>query len=235
MTIAADLVSLHPGTRVELLVLDATAIGGPLSRFHGGVNTIAGNVVWQGHMYSSYPVRSAGWETSGRGPLPRPTVAFGNLLGAFTALCLEFDDLVGAKIVRKVTFAKYLDAVNFAGGVNPQADPLAAFPDDVFFIDRKATETEDFVEFELAATIDLAGLRLPRRQILTTCSWEYRKGDCPYTGPAVAKIDDTPTTVLAEDRCGKRLASCKLRFGSLNTLPFGGFPSVGQYRGDLSL
>ncbi|TCS68254.1 hypothetical protein EDC61_1305, partial [Sulfuritortus calidifontis] len=30
--------------------------------------------------------------------------------------------------------------------------------------------------------------------------------------------------------CGKRLASCKLRFGPYAELPFGGFPAVGLLR-----
>ncbi|WP_370450709.1 hypothetical protein [Corallococcus sp. CA047B] len=43
--------------------------------------------------------------------------------------------------------------------------------------------------------------------------WEYRGEGCGYAGPPAAKLDDTPTSSAAEDRCGKRLASCKLRSG----------------------
>ena len=42
--------------------------------------------------------------------------------------------------------------------------------------------------------------------------------------------DDQPTSDPANDRCGKRLASCKLRFGAYAELPFGGFPGVGLIR-----
>lgn len=31
------------------------------------------------------------------------------------------------------------------------------------------------------------------------------------------------------DVCGKRLSSCRLRFGDQADLPFGSFPGVGQY------
>ena len=34
----------------------------------------------------------------------------------------EMDDLINAKVTRKQTFARYLDAVNFAEG-NPEANP----------------------------------------------------------------------------------------------------------------
>ena len=34
-------------------------------------------------------------------------------------------------------------------------------------------------------------------------------------------------STLAEDVCGKRVASCKLRFGDNGELPFGSFPGAG--------
>ena len=43
-------------------------------------------------------------------------------------------------------------------------DPNAEFPREVYSIDRKATETREIVEFELAAPTDLAGIRIPKRQ-----------------------------------------------------------------------
>ncbi len=51
---------------------------------------------------------------------------------------------------------------------NPFGTPNAnnKFPDEIYYIDRKATETRDFVEFELASLMDLAGVKLPKRQVL---------------------------------------------------------------------
>ena len=43
-------------------------------------------------------------------------------------------------------------------------DPNAEFPREIYSIDRKATETREVVEFELAAPTDLAGVRIPKRQ-----------------------------------------------------------------------
>lgn len=40
---------------------------------------------------------------------------------------------------------------------------------------------------------------------------------------------DTFTTTAANDVCGKRLASCKARFGATNELPYGSYPGVGTY------
>ena len=47
-----------------------------------------------------------------------------------------------------------------------QADNTAEFPQEIYSIDRKATETREIVEFELAAPTDLAGVRIPGRQVL---------------------------------------------------------------------
>jgi len=60
--------------------------------------------------------------------------------------------------------AKFIDAVNFADGQNPTADPTAEFPREIYSIDRKASENRNAVEFELAAPTDLAGVRIPGRQ-----------------------------------------------------------------------
>jgi len=67
---------------------------------------------------------------------------------------------------------------------NPTADPAAEFPVDIFYIDRKASETKDAVEFELSSSFDVAGVQLPRRQIIqNVCTWRYRGAECGWTTP----------------------------------------------------
>jgi lambda family phage minor tail protein L len=138
---------------------------------------------------------------------------------------------VGAKITRKRTLVKYLDGVNFASGSNQSADPSAEFADDVYYIDRKSRETRDVVEFELAASFDLEGVALPRRQIVqNVCPWGYRSAECGYTGTAYFNANDVSVSLKSQDACGKRLSSCQRRFGSNAELPFGGFPAAGLIR-----
>ncbi len=50
--------------------------------------------------------------------------------------------------------------------VNPLGtpDPTAEFPQEIYKIDRKASENREVVTFELAAVFDLAGIRCPKRQ-----------------------------------------------------------------------
>lgn len=227
-TIPADIQQLAGDTLVELFVVDATALGGSLYRFHAGTNQLRTAVVWQGSTYSPMPVEATGFEYTGTGKLPRPTLRAQNVDGLLGVLVDAYQDLVGATVTRKRTFAKYLDAVNFPGGVNPTADPTAVFPDDVYAISRKTAHTKQQIEWELTSSFDVQGVKLPRRQILQhVCTWTYRSAECSYTGDPVATIDDVPTSSSALDACGKRLTSCKLRFGALGNLPFGGFPGAG--------
>jgi lambda family phage minor tail protein L len=229
--IESDVQKLNPGQLVDMFELDATAIGGTVIRWHNGVNALGNDVVWQGNTYSRFPVEATGFLRTAKGTMPRPTLKVANVTGLVGALARELDDLVGAKITRRRTFLKYLDAVNFTGGVNPQADPNCGFPDEIWFVDRKAGENGIFVEFELSAAFDVAGVMLPRRQVIqNVCTWGYRSAECGYTGGPVATINDAATSDSALDQCGKRLGSCKLRFGTFAELPAGLFPGVGLIR-----
>lgn len=226
-----EIQKLAPSALVELFVLDLTALGGTTYYFHAGTNQLNTDVVWQGQTYTRYPVDASGFELSGRGTMPQPKVRVANIDGVIGALCKALGDLVGAKVTRKRTFAKYLDAVNFPGGVNANADPTVEFTDEIWFINRKAEECFLYVDFELASASDVSGVQLPRRQcIANICAWNYRSAECSYAGGAVADANDVATTVLANDVCGKRLKSCKLRFGSFAQLPYGGFPAAGLVR-----
>lgn len=120
-------------------------------------------------------------------------------------------------------------------GRNPTADPNEHFLDEIWFIERKVSETKEVVEFELTTAIDLNGEQLPGRQVIAgVCGWlirgGYRGPFCGYTGPAVADANDVPTTDPSRDQCGGRVGSCKLRFGADKPLSYGGFPAAGLLR-----
>ena len=231
MTIQAAIHQLAAGAIVELYEIDSTALGGGVTRLHAGTNALQQPVVWQGNTYTPFPIEVKGFEFSSKGQIPRPTVRVANVNGLMGALVRDFDDLIGAKFTRKRTLVKFLDAVNFPGGVNPTADPTAALPDDVFFVDRKSGENKVAIEWELAASFDVAGIALPRRYIVqNVCPWAYRGGECGYTGTSYFDANDAPVGSAGLDVCGKRLASCKARFGSSQPLPYGGFPAAGLTR-----
>lgn len=234
--VAGDLQTPNPSAIIELFELElVTAIHGNNDKyyFHAGTNaTNNGDIVWNGQAYLRFPIEAEGFEYNGQGQLPRPTIRISNLQGTITTLLLTLPaGLEGAKVVRVRTLAKYLDAVNFSGG-NPTADPTAEFPREIYYIDRKVTENRDVVEFELVSSMDLAGVRAPKRQCISNiCQWQYRSPECSYTGTNYFDANDQPVGSALQDVCGKRLSSCKARFGANNQLPFGSFPGIGSSYG----
>ena len=232
-----ELSVFNPSAIIELfeLRLDNNLHGSSdILRWHAGINEqVTGNIVWNGETYQRVPVKAEGFEYKNTGTLPRPTLTVDNTTSLITALLLLVNattvgnDLAGAEVRRIRTLKKFLDAANFSGG-NSDADPYAAFPEERWFIDRKAAENRNIVSFELASKFDVAGQKLPKRQcVANICQWEYRSSECGYTGSNFFDVNDNAAASLAQDRCGKRLSSCKLRFGENDPLPFGSFPSVG--------
>jgi lambda family phage minor tail protein L len=229
MSVRGDIQGLSPSAVIELFVVDLTRYVSQVLHFHAGTNKLAGDVIWQGVTYVRYPVTATGFEWKGQGTLPRPHLAVSNTTGIISALCHQYSDLVGCQVTRKRTLMRYLDAANFPNG-NPFANPDDGFIDDIFAVNQKVRESADVVEFELAAPFDVEGVQLPRRQVIqNACPWRYRGDGCGYAGPPVADINDTPTNDPNSDACGKRLKSCRLRFGN-GWMPFGGFPGAGTYR-----
>ena len=232
-----ELSVLSPSAIIEMfeLHLNSTLHGSSdVYRWHSGVNDqVTGNLVWNGETYFRVPVSADGFEYKNGGTLPRPTLTVANSDSTVTAILLLVNaitvgnDLAGAEVRRIRTLKRFLDAANFAAG-NSNADPYASFPEERYFIDRKASEDRNQVTFELASKFDVAGQKIPKRQcIANICQWEYRSSECSYTGSNFFDINDNVAASLAQDRCGKRLSSCKLRFGANAELPFGSFPSVG--------
>jgi lambda family phage minor tail protein L len=230
--ITADIQALEAGAKVELFELDATRIGGDLLQFHG--YTQAGSIWWQGREYTPWPIKADGFAKSGEGQQSAPTLSVGNVDGSISALCIHFDDLAGARLVRHTTLGKYLDARNFADG-NPEANPQEEFPLDIWFIEQKTSETSELVVFELASALDFNDVQLPGRQIIANvCTWltkgGYRGPYCGYAGANMFDKDGNPVVDPALDRCGGHLSDCKKRFGEFEVLNYGAFPAADLIR-----
>lgn len=216
----SDLQAVAPSAVIELFTLDLTIeLHGVTEtyRFHAGTSLNAnGELVWNGNSYLRFPVEADGFEYNGQGQLPRPKIRVSNILGTITTILLGLPSgLERAKVTRIRTLARYIDAVNFPGNVNPYGtpDPTAEFPQEIYYIDRKTVENRELVEFELAAAFDLTGVRAPKRQCISSiCQWVYRSAECSYTAAAYYDADDSPVGSAGEDVCGKRLSSCEARF-----------------------
>jgi lambda family phage minor tail protein L len=231
--IAKEIQSFSPSALIELFVLDYTNLQFPgVLYFHAGTNEAQNNIVWDGQSYIALPIEAEGFDLSTKGTLPRPKIRIANINGMFSAEVSQNSDLVGCKIIRKRTFARYLDAVNFNSGVNPTADPNQHFPDEMWFVDQKVSENKFVIEWELSSAFDLNGVMLPTRQVIqNSCPWKYKGVECNYRGSLKFTSLDVPTNLLIEDVCGKRLTSCKLRQVGFSggVLPFGGFPGANRF------
>ncbi|EMA2752298.1 phage minor tail protein L [Escherichia coli] len=231
MGIKADIQSLSPSSLIELFVLDLsiTTSGGELF-FHAGTNQLSQPIIWQGQKYNPWPVTASGFDKSGQGTLPRPKIQISNFGGMVSAEVQGNDDLVGCKIIRKLTLARFLDAENFENG-NPAADPQQHFPDEIWFVEQKVLETHEVVEFELSSVFDLMGVQLPYRQIIkNSCPWKYRGPECGYTGPYFDKSNN-PTSMSGDDFCAKRYDSCYARrdYFADGIIHYGGFIGATRY------
>jgi lambda family phage minor tail protein L len=176
----SELQKINPSSVIELftLTLDSTLHGAStVYRFHNGANMNAnGEVVWASNSYQRFPVECDGFAYSGKGTLPRPRIRISNILGTITSYISTVNattagnDLNGAKLTRIRTLARYIDAANFSGGTNPYGTPdaRAAFPEEIYFLDRKTTENRDIVEWECCAAFDLVNVRVPLRQVTRT-------------------------------------------------------------------
>lgn len=221
----SDLQAIAPSAIIELFQLELNALqhgADETYRFHAGSSLNAnGEVVFNGYTYLRFPIEVTGFEYTGNGQLPRPKVRVSNIMSTITAILLTLPDgLEGAKFTRIRTLARYIDGANFPGGTNPYGtpDPTAEMPREIYYVDRKAAETRDIVEFELAAAFDLAGVRAPKRQCISNvCQWVYKSAECGYTGGLAT--------------CDKTLAACKEHFGAYSELNFGSFPGIGAYNG----
>ena len=190
-----ELLSSNPYAIIELyeLHLNQELHGSTeIVRFHAGVNELQfpDSILWQGQPYQPLPIEVDGFEYNGTGQLPRPTVRVSNLLGSISALLLGVNeitpgnDLTGAKFIRIRTLSRFLDPKNFQSQVNPYGTPAnEEMPREIYYIDRKSAENREVVEFELASVFDLAGVRAPKRQVISNiCQWKYRGAECGYNG-----------------------------------------------------
>jgi lambda family phage minor tail protein L len=195
----AELNKINPSSIIELFELELTvnthiAKNNPQNlptvyRFHAGANLNSfGEIIFQSNSYQRVAVQTQGFEKNSTGVIARPTITFSNLGGIVqnpaTGLLITMsdflqlvnqvtphNDLIGAKLTRKMPLASALDNDNFLPinnnpPVNPFGTPSAdRLRDEIFVIDRKAIENRQIVQFELTAAHDLENRLIPQRTV----------------------------------------------------------------------
>lgn len=235
----------NPGEIVSLFRFDATSIGGPVLYFCQSAYETVG-VTFGGVYYTPVDVEFSGLEINGTGVLPTPHIKLANTNGTFQNIVNTYGDMLGCVIQRVRTFRRFLDG-------ETEADPSAYYGPDSYRVERKVTENPVYIEWELSASIDQEGKKLPGRQVIKDiCLWRYRAWDstnsqfdyskvqCPWAGNATTGDAEGPffdhldqpllDANKSQDKCGRRISSCELRFGVGQPLPIGAFPGVARVR-----
>lgn len=196
----AELNKINPSSYIELFELNLTvglhiAEGNPqnlptIYRFHAGANlNNFGEIKYRTNSYQRIFVDMQGFEKQSTGTIARPVITFSNLGGLVyndeTGLIITMsdflflvnqvtpnNDLVGAKVTRKMPLASSLDDSNFINNSNPFNTGIDTtegledrLKDEIFVIDRKAAESRTSIQFELTAAHDLENLEIPKRVI----------------------------------------------------------------------
>ena len=211
----------------EVYLQDSNIGGAGIDKlyFHDGKNTVAGtdgnyDIEWyslineedfgstnaakyEKKTYSALPIESEGWEVRGTGTLPRPTIRMANVNSYWSGYLTDFDDLVGAKVIRRKTLEKYI-----VGGASVSTVPVE-FNRDVYYIERKSAETASLIEFELTSAFDVEGIKLPRRSIMAArCPWKYKdtnQGGCNWPEDNRYTPEGGSETILYFDKDDNRI------------------------------
>ena len=183
-----ELNKINPSSVIELYELELTVglhipAGNPnnldtVFRFHAGANlNNFGQIIFNGNSYQRVAVKVEGFEDTSTGTIPRPTLTFSNLGGidkdSTVMTMTDFlnvvnsvtpgNDLLNAKVTRLLPLASALDNANFVGD-NPFGTPSTdRLQDKVYYIDRKAVENRQIVQFELVSVLDMQNKKIPAR------------------------------------------------------------------------
>lgn len=151
---------------IELYQLDCTNIGGEIYYFTNSRPIGNDLISFGGQEYISLPIATSGYEHKQDGSQDRPILQVSNVNKVLLAAIIQLGDIVGAKLTRLRTLAKYLDSGSSPNGA-------MTLPVDVHFISKKTSQDATMVQFELCTALERFAIKLPRRQIT-------RAGDSRY-------------------------------------------------------
>ena len=100
----SELQNINPSAILDLFIIELNVLlhgKNEIFRFHSGTNQLNGSIVWQGDQYDKFPIQAEGFEYSGTGSLPRPTLTVSNVFGFVTSLIIDTNK-VTAKMIYKV-------------------------------------------------------------------------------------------------------------------------------------
>lgn len=223
--------SLAPGDLIELFELDLSPIGVGDIYYFSPTNNNGEDIQWNSNTYIYAAIELSGVDWNLNGDQAQPKLLLPNGSKFTSALVIAYRDLVGARVTRTRTFRQFLDGEDLE-------DQESVLSRDTFIIEQKTNLNRIYGEFALRPLYSMDNRYIPNRVCLKnicthryrlwnseTSSFDYTKATCPYVGSAKFKKDGTPTSLGAEDACGKRLDDCINRFGN-DPLPTRAMPGM---------
>jgi lambda family phage minor tail protein L len=208
------------------LILGSTLVLQDKLRFHNMEVLNREKIYFKNEAYHALPILTEGFEISSSSDLPRPTITFVPMKGIddkgadynFTSLkqaIISLDNMAGAKVTRCRTFLKYLDASNNIPGAGQHTGTNPEFPREIYYINRKISESKSSIQLELSSVLDLENFKIPSRLCLSNrCPFSYRGEGCAYEYSA----SDPPPNNSCEN-CPSDISKQKERFGNTAILP----------------
>lgn len=228
--IARESQQLNQDAVVDMIEIDLSRWGAGMIRFTPS-NFGDSGVQFAGEHYDSLPCQLTGVEYTGQGQLPQPKLVVSGLSLELLAQLAGADNLIGAPLVHRRTYAKFLDT-----GAEP--NPAAEWEPTRWILSQMRSQTDTTIEYLLRAEIDQQSMMIPRRQILNSCTNRYRVWDaqrkqfdyrgvtCPYAGAQCYDLSGAETSDPSKDACSLQYKSgCKKRFGN-GVCPFSGVPNL---------
>ena len=160
--------------------------------------------------YKAIPLTGEGFEVTSTGTSPRPVITFSNVTTDFETEVgtTDFQSLIGKKMIRRRTLAKYLkDGSADTGSGNAPIE----FPRQTWVIDRVEQENAMEIAFELSSPFSVEGLVLPYRVIgHNACPWVFqgasptksvsaRRGGCTWHDEGKYNINGTSYSVYVNE------------------------------------
>lgn len=181
-------------------------------------------MMYRGDAYSFVGIDVQGIELSSDGKVNSPDLRIINKLngqlGAITALCRQYNDLIDAKLTIVMCTAESYE------------NSTLEYIEQVWWIDSKGSDDGMLITFPLTSAVDQKKQQVPTRMIMDICAWalrgEYRGEACGYAGDKYFDAKGNPTATIDQDDCGGLCSDCILRFGYGVALPFGGFLIVNK-------
>lgn len=143
---------LDYGTILELLEVDASAMGGSIHRIVNS-RTDAGAVTFEGMIFTPVPFKSEGWAWDSTGSPPRPTVTVADVDGLLLYATMAAQDYVGVPVRRWLTTTELLSTGTYRGP-------------EIWQVLRKMEADGSYLKFELGTVFDASTAQIPARVMI---------------------------------------------------------------------